>query len=125
MKDFTFHAPTLFDALAMPAIEDELHDAPGAAGPLARTKRFAAWLKSEISDKGMLAFGPSIDETGWIIVVHPVGGGHVYALASEVDGHEGLFSLIVWELGNATKDVGEAIESILRDANEITQLQAT
>jgi hypothetical protein len=105
-------------------VEDELHDALGSARELARMKRFALWLKSEIINRGFVAFGPSIDETGWIIIVHPNGGGHVYTLTGWDNDDEGLFHLIVWELGGATKDVGHAIEDILRNASQITELTA-
>jgi hypothetical protein len=56
-------------------MEDELalHDAPGAAEHLAKIKKFALWLKSEMVGKGGAAIGPYLDEGGWMTDV-PSGG---------------------------------------------------
>ena len=123
MKEFTFRAPTLFDASAEVPVEDELHDAPGAAEHLAKIKKFALWLKSEMADKGLAAHGPSIDEGGWMISVPSDGGGFVLCIVSGSRGDESLFELLVTEIGGATDNVSDPIEDILRHASEITELK--
>jgi hypothetical protein len=105
-------------------VEDEqaLHDAPGAAEHLAKIKRFALWLKSEMVNKGLAAHGPDIDEGGWTIDVPSNGGGFVYCIVSGSRGDVSLFELLITEIGGATEDVGHAIEHILRNASQITEL---
>jgi hypothetical protein len=128
MKDFTFRAPTLFDASATAPVEDELHDAPGVAEAAAKIKRFALWLKSEMVNKGLAAVGPYLDEGGWMIDVPSSGGvpgkrPFVLCIVSGSPGDESLFTLLVAEIGGATEDVGHAIEHILRNASQITELK--
>jgi hypothetical protein len=131
MKEFTFRAPTLFDASATASLEEEeqLHDALGAAEALAKYKKFALWLTSEMVNKGLAASRPYLDEGGWIIDV-PSGGGRVgerpfvLCIVSGSPGDDSVFQLLVTEIGGAPKDVGDAIEDILRNASEITELQA-
>ena len=122
MKDFTFRAPTLFDASATATVEEEdmLHDAPGVPVLLAKSRRFAPWLKSKLADKGYAASGPDMDEGGWAISVQAGGEGFVLVIASATDG---VFNMLVSEIGGATKDVGDAIEEILRNAREIMDLK--
>lgn len=123
MKEFQFRAPTLFDASAKVPVDDELHDAPGAAEHLAKIKKFALWLKSEMVNKGLVARGPDIDEGGWMIDVPSNGGSFVLCIVSGSRGDESLFELLVTEIGGATADVGDIIEHILRNASEITELR--
>jgi hypothetical protein len=122
MKDFTFKAPSLFDAsaTATPAEEDMLHDARGVPELLAKSRRFPLWLNSELANKGYAASDPDMDEGGWAISVQSGGEGFVYVIASAIDG---VFNMIVSEIGGATTDVGDAIEEILRNAREITELK--
>jgi hypothetical protein len=124
LKEFHFRAPTLFDASAKAPVEDELalHDAPGVAEYLAKIKKFALWLKSEMVNKGLAARGPDIDEGAWQINVPSKGGGFVLCLVSGSRGDDSLFELLVTEIGGAPADVGHAIEHILRNASEITEL---
>lgn len=124
MKEFHFRAPTLFDASAEPSAEDELilHDALSAAEPLAKIKKFALWLKSEMVNKGLAAHGPDLDEGGWYIDV-PSNGGFVLCIVSGSRGDDSLFEVLVTEIGGASEDVGHAIEHILRNASEITELK--
>src|SRR5262249_52822956 len=129
MKEFTFRAPTLFDASATASVEEEdaLHDAPGAAENLAKIKKFALWLKSEMVNKGLPAVGPYLAEGGWYIDVPtgsgPVGGRpFVLCTIEGSPGDDSLFQLLVTEIGGAPKDVGDACEDILRNASEITEL---
>jgi hypothetical protein len=125
-KEFQFRAPTLFDASAVAAVEDELHDAPGVAEHAAKIKRLALWLKSEMVGKGLAATGPYLDEGGWCIDVPSTvpsnGGPFVLCIVSGSRGDDSLFELLVTEIGGAPKDVGDAIEHILRNAREITAL---
>jgi hypothetical protein len=130
MKEFTFRAPTLFDPSATASGEekDALHDAPGAAEHLAKTRKFAFWLKSVMVNKGLPAVDPYLAEGGWHIDV-PCGSGRagerpfVLCTIGGRLGDDSLFELLVVEIGGATKDVGNAIEDILRHASEITELK--
>jgi hypothetical protein len=129
-KEFSFRAPTLFDASAKVSVEDELHDAPGAAEAAAKIKKFAFWLKSEMVNNGLAANGPYLDEGGWCIDV-PSGGGvpgqrpFVLCIVSGSRGDDALFELLVTEIGGAPKDVGDAIEHILRNASQIAELKVS
>ena len=125
MKEFTFRAPTLFDASAEPSLEEEdaLHDALAAAEHLAKIKKFALWLKSEMVGQGLAARGPSLDESGWMIEVPSGGGPFVLCIVSGSSGDESLFLLLVTEIGGAPKDVEDVVEDILRNASEITELK--
>ena len=132
MKEFQFRSPTLFDASAEVAAEDrlEVHDdvGPGAAEHLARIKKFALWLKSEMVRKGLAANGPYLDTASWMIDV-PSGDGppgerpFVLCMISGSVGDESLLELLVTEIGGAPKDTGDVIEHILRHAREITELR--
>src|SRR5262245_47705169 len=99
MKDFTFRAPTLHDATATasPQEEDAWHDAPAAAEHLAKTKKCALWLKSEMVRKGLAANGPYADESGWMIDVPADGGGFSLCILSGIVGDDPLFNLLVTE----------------------------
>ena len=122
-KEFQFRAPTLFDASAQAAVEDELHDAPGVAAAAAKIKRLALWLKSEMVNKGLAAVGPYLDEGGWCIDVPSNEGPFVLCIVSGSPGDASLCELLVTEIGGAPKDVGDAIEHILRNASQITELR--
>ena len=113
-------------------MEDELevHDdvGPGAAEHLAKIKKFALWLKSEMVNKGLAAKGPYLDTSSWMIDVPSSGGvpgerPFVLCTVSGSRGDESLFELLVVEMGGAPKDVGHAIEHILRNASQITELR--
>jgi hypothetical protein len=125
-KEFHFRAPTLFDASAKVTGEEKeaLHDAPGPAEDGARTKRFAFWLTSEMVNKGLAVNDPELDEGGWCFSV-PLGGGpFVLCILGGSSGDESLFELLVTGIGGATEDVvTDAIEHILRNASEITELK--
>ena len=125
MKEFTFRAPTLYDASATASEKekDAWHDAPGAADYGAKTKRFALWLKSEMVKKGLAANGPYADEGNWMIDVPANSGGFSLCILSGSGGDDQLFSLLVTEIGGAPKEVGDVIEHILRQAREITELR--
>jgi hypothetical protein len=126
LKEFHFRATTLFDASANASVEDKLilHDAPGAAEHLAKIKKFAFWLKSEMVNKELAADGPDFDEGGsWAICVPSNGGAFVLCTVSGSIGDESLFELLVVEIGGAPKDVGHVIEHILRNASQITELR--
>ena len=133
LKEFHFRAPTLFDASAVVAAEDrlEVHDdvGPGAAEHLAKIKRFSLWLKSEMADKGLAANGPFLDTGSWMINVPSDDGvpgkrPFVLCTVSGSPGDESLFELLVTGIGSATEDVvTDAIEHILRNASEITELK--
>jgi hypothetical protein len=130
MKEFTFRAPTLFDPSATASVEEEdaLHDAPGAAEHLAKNRRFALWLRSEMVNIGLAAVGPYLMEGGWHIDV-PFGGGRagerpfVNCVIAGSPGDDSLFQLLVTEIGGAPKGAGDAIADILRNASEITELK--
>jgi hypothetical protein len=127
LKEFHFRAPTLFDASAEVPVEDrlEVHDdvGPGAAEHLAKIKKFALWLKSEMVNKGLAANGPHLDTASWMINVPSSGGRLVLCTVSGSIGDESLFELLVVEIGGAPKDVGHVIEHILRNASQITELR--
>ncbi len=124
MKEFHFRAPTLFEASAEPTAEEEqaLHDALSAAEPLAKIRRFAFWLKSEMVAKGLNARGPSVAEGGWEISIPTGGGPFVHCSVAGSRDDASLFELLVVEIGGAPKDVGDVIERLLRNASEITEL---
>ena len=125
MKEFTFRAPTLYDAsaTASEAEKDAWHDAPGAADYAAKTKRFALWLKSEMVKKGLAANGPYADEGNWMIDVPADGGGFSLCIISGSVGDDPLFNVLVSEIGGAPKDVGDVIEDILHHARVISELK--
>jgi hypothetical protein len=125
-KEFHFRAPTLFDASAKATRErkEALHDALSAAEGGAKTKRFAFWLKSEMVNKGLALNDPKLDEGGWYFAVPPGGGPFVLCILGGSPGDESLFELLVTGIGGATEDVvTDAIEHILRNASEITELK--
>jgi len=74
-------------------------------------------------NKGLAANGPYLDTSSWMIDVPSKGGGFVLCTVSGSPGDEPLFELLVAEIGGATKDVGHAIEHILRNASQITELR--
>jgi hypothetical protein len=127
LKEFQFRAPRLFDPLAEVAVEDrlEVHDdvGPGAAEHLAKIKKFALWLTSEMVNKGLAANGPHLDTGSWMINVPSNGDSFVLCTVSSSSGDESLFELLVVEMGGAPKDVGHVIEHILRNASQITELR--
>jgi hypothetical protein len=125
MKEFTFRAPTLYDASATASEQEKeaWHDAPGAADYAAKTRKCALWLKSEMVKKGLAANGPYADEGNWMIDVPADGGGFSLCILSGSAGDDQLFSLLVSEIGGAPKDVGDAVEAILRHAREISELK--
>jgi hypothetical protein len=125
MKDFTFRAPTLYDASATASQQekDAWHDAPAAAEHNAKTKTCALWLKSEMVNKGLAANGPYADEGSWMIDVPADGGGFSLCILSGSAGDDQLFTLLVSEIGGAPKDVGDVIEDILCHAREISELK--
>ena len=125
MKEFTFRAPTLYDAsaTASEAEKDAWHDAPGAADYGAKTKKFALWLRSEMVKKGLAANGPYADEGNWMIDVPADGGGFSLCIISGSVGDDPLFNVLVTEIGGAPKDVGDVIEDILRHARELSELK--
>jgi len=106
-------------------MEDELilHDASSAAEHLAKFKKFALWLKSEMVNKGLAANGPHFDEGSWAIDVPSDGGSFVLCIVSGSSGDDPLFRLLVSEFGGAPEDVGDAVEHILRNASQIRELR--
>jgi hypothetical protein len=126
-KEFHFRAPSLFDASAKATGKEKeaLHDAFRAAEYGAKTKRFAFWLKSEMVNKGLAVNEPSLNEDGWYFAVPPDGGGpFVLCILGGSLGDESLFELVVTGIGGATEDVvTDALEHILRNASEITELK--
>jgi hypothetical protein len=127
MKEFSFRAPTLFDATAKVPVEDELHDAPAAAEAAAKIKKFAVLPKAEMVNAGLAAKGPYLDEGGWCIDVpsdgKPGERPFVLCIASGNSRDPSLLELLVTEIGGAPKDVADAIERILRHAKEISELK--
>jgi hypothetical protein len=69
--------------------------------------------------------GPYPEEGGWEIYVPSNGGASVLCIVAGRYGDGSLFEfeLLVTEIGGATEDVGHAIEHILRNASQITQLR--
>jgi len=124
LKEFHFRAPTLFDASVKPFVreDEQLHDAQGSVEHLVKNKRFAFWLASEMVKKGLAAKGPYLDEGGWGIDV-PSNAGFVHCIVAGSPRDDSLFEVLVVEIGGATRDVGDAIERILRNASEITELR--
>lgn len=101
-------------------------NAPGVAEYGAKTKRFALWLKSEMVNKGLAATGPDLDEGGWYINISSNSAGFVLCIVSGRGGDESLFKfeLLVTKIGDAIEeDACDAIEHILRNASEITELK--
>ena len=125
MKEFTFRAPTLYDASATASEKEKeaWHDAPGAADYGAKTRRCALWLKSEMVKKGLAANGPYADEGNWMIDVPADGGGFSLCIISGSVGDDPLFNVLVSEIGGAPKDVGDVIEDILHHARVISELK--
>jgi hypothetical protein len=126
LKEFHFRAPTLFDVSAKASVEDELilHDSRGTAEHLAKFKKCALWLKSEMVNEGLAADGPGFDEGGsWMIQVPSDDGAFVLCTLSASSGDDPRFVLLVDEFGGAPEDVGHVVENILRNASEITELR--
>lgn len=126
MREFHFRAPTLFDASVKSSVEDELtlHDSRGTAEHLAKFKKLALWLKSEMVNAGLAADGPGFDEGGsWMIQVPSNDGAFVLCTVSASGGDDPRFVLLVDEFGGAPEDVGHVIEKILRNAREIGELR--
>ena len=123
-KEFHFRAPTLFDASAKVTEKEALHDAPAAAEAGARTKKVAFWLTAKMANKGLPVNDPELDESGWCFSVPQGRGPFVLCILGASPGDQSLFELIVTGIGGATEDaVTNAIEHILRNANEITELK--
>ncbi|MGJ4957306.1 hypothetical protein ACQR1H_16815 [Bradyrhizobium sp. HKCCYLRH2015] len=123
-KEFQFRAPTLFEPSAKVTEKEALHDAPAAAQAGAKTKKFAFWLKSEMSNKGLAVSDPDLDEGGWCFSVPQGGGPFVLCILGASPGDESLLVLLVTGIGGATEDsVTDAIDHILRNASEITELK--
>ncbi len=90
---------------------------------MAKTKKFALWLKSEMVKKELAANGPYADEGNWMIDVPADGGGFSLCILSGSAGDDSLFNLLVSQIGGAPKDVDDVIEDILRHAREISELK--
>lgn len=122
---FTFRAPTLFEPLATPSDElrDVLHDARGMAVILAKSEKFARWLKAEMDKKGLAAGGPFIDESGWILQVSSKPGFVTCDVSGGADGDEALFYMLVSQFQGATDEAVRAVEAILSQSSEITELK--
>jgi len=125
LKEFSFRAPTLFGASAKASVreEEQLHDAPGAVAHIVKNKRLAFWLASEMANNGLPAGDPGLDEGGWMISIPSDRGGFVLCIVSGSPHDDSLIQLLVTEIGGAPKDVGDAIEHILRNASQITELE--
>lgn len=123
MKDYSFTAPTLYDASITVAPEDEVYEEPAAKLSRARMKPFVLWLKSELIKKGIDAGDPDGCEGEWIFVIDRNDDGEVNIVINEHGTDEGLFLLIVMELGDGSKDVAVAVEDILRNSGEIVDLK--
>jgi hypothetical protein len=124
-KEFHFRAPTLFDAGARATVKEKeaLHDAPSAAEAGVKTKKGAFWLKSKMVNKGLAVNDPELGEDGWQFSVPPGGGPFVLCILGGSPDDESLFELLVTGIGGATEDVvADAIEHILRNASEVTEL---
>ena len=124
MPDFTFTAPSFFESDAVPSetLRGILHDAPGMADHLAKIEKFTVWLKTEMIKAGIVAKGPFVDESCWIIEA-PSNPGFVCCLVSGPDGGSDNFNVLVAEYAGATGEVAVAVEAILRTASEIVNLK--
>ena len=123
MTDFTFTAPTFFDADA--TAEDNCtvyEDAPGAGEALAKLKRFAFWLHAELIEKGLPLDGPTHDEGGWFMSLPAEKGFALIGISIE---KEKPFDISTAEIGSAAAELGrvdEAMQEILRASPAITEL---
>lgn len=137
MATFTFKAPSLFDAGATAEESNTVyHDAPGAGEALARRKRFAVWLNTQLVEEGLAAQGPDTDEGGWTISVsaakqgfslfRPKESGFVLIMIS-LD-NDDSFELFTTEIGSAAAEharVERALEKILRSSGEVSELEVS
>ena len=127
MKKFHFRAAALVDALANATVKDlqAMHEAPGTAEYCAKTKRFAFWLTSELTNKGIVVNGPDMDEGGWYISIAPSRVGFVLCIVSGSGDDASQVELLVTNIGEGTENdvVCNTIENILRHASQITDLK--
>jgi hypothetical protein len=136
MVDFTFKAPTLFDAAATADESGTVyHDAPGTGEMLAKRKRFAHWLKGEMVGQGLDAQGPTDDEGGWIITVPAVKRrfgfgaakqtGFVLVMVSIERFKDDILHVLTGPIGSAQEQndrVERVVEKILRESDSVSDL---
>jgi hypothetical protein len=121
MPGFYFRAPTLFEPSAAPS--DDMHDAKGMADILAKSGKFAAWLGTSMSARGLSVKGPFIDESGWLLEVKSEAGFVVCNVSSGAREDYALFYMLVSRFSGATERVGQIVEALLKNAPEITDLE--
>jgi hypothetical protein len=126
MNGYYFRAPTLFEPAAVPsdALRDRLHGARGMADILARSEKFARWLKARMTERGLDTGGPFIDEGGWILQTASEGGFVVCDVSAGGSGDdESLFYMLISRFKGATEHVGGIVEAILKESPEIEALE--
>jgi len=124
MTTFTFNAPTLFDPEATPTqeLKDILHEAPKLADIFAKRERFVLWLQAEMGRHGFPdATRPYPDEDGWSLDYSSKDGSTICTI-SHSDDENILFHMSVWEFHDTTRDACDALERILFQSPEITDL---
>jgi hypothetical protein len=123
MTDFTFNAPALIDADATAEESDTVYeDSPGAGEALARLKRFAHWLHTELVGVGLPVEQPVHDEGGWLMTV-PAKSGFALICISIEKGPP--FHIATAAIGSAMAEAEQsdlAIEKVLKDSPSVTDL---
>lgn len=108
MTEYRFRAPGLFDAAASAADKGtEYHEAPQAGERLARFKRCADWLASQMKARGVRTIGPETDEGGWMISVPANKGFALIMLDIWTDEGE-PFEVLVTRIGSAEHEFAQA-----------------
>ena len=99
-----------------------MHEAPGLAGILAQRERFVLWLQAEMGRHGFPNTArPFPDEDGWSLEYPSKDGSTIYTI-SHSDDEDILFNMRAWEFRDTTRDACDALECILSQSPEITNL---
>ncbi len=122
---FTFKGPTLFQPEAYPSDDEFIHDEPDeTAERLAKIKKFAIWLKTEMEEHGIATKQMVLDDSGWVFDVPSEDGWVICFVSNLDDGDETLIRLLVTEMGGAPEGVDRAVEALLSKSSEIIELRA-
>jgi len=122
---FTFKAPTLFQTEAYPSDDEFIHDEPDETSErLAKIKKVALWLKTEMEKLGVATKELVLDPSGWVFDV-PSENSFVMCFVSNLDeSDETRIRLLVTEMGGAPEGVDRAVEALLSQSSDIIELQA-
>jgi len=94
MATFIFDAPALFDAEALT--------------PFARQKRVMGWLRDRLAARGVVAFGPAAEASGWSLAVNAEDG-FVAILLDRTGGGDRPFTVKVDRFGGAEPEYEDTV----------------